>query len=579
MPATQPEYQFGPFRVDPVHRMLWRGDEVVAIPPKPLALLLLLIEHRGKVLSKDQLIELLWCGTVGTEANLSVNIATLRKILGEKPRDHQYIVTIPQQGYSFVAEVRLHDDAGTAPADPEPQTPIIRQLAVLPFRTVGFTAGSDYLGPGLSDTVLSGVTMLRHIAVRATNSTRRSTGDQPDDVSVGRALGVDAIVEGTIRKVAGSLDVTAKLVRVADSAILWQQSFSTSAGALPQLGLQIADAIRATLEGAEPAPTMKGLTENVDAFLAYMQGRHHQTSLEPDSFEKSVALFQQAIALDPAFALAHAAVARSYYSMWWLGANPERPWADQIEAAARRALDLDPTLAAAHVCLGLAELGGHYRFGAARTLFERALSLAPMSSFAQHCSAMYFVATSDLDEALRRVRIALSLDPMCIETNFLVGFVLMHRREYRDAIRHLQAFSELDGRLTWITFVLGWCHALDGDYAAALGAFRRFRDADGPPWMHAALAFIYLRMKDSEGSAKHLAAWADATATRPCLCFWSAVVSVGLGETEKAVDCLEKARSQREPFVAYLATDPRWDPLRENPRFQALVNRVIGPRP
>ncbi len=128
MDAKHPEYAFGPFRVDPVHRILRRDGEIVAIPPKPFSLLLLLIEHRGKVLSKDQLIEMLWCGTVGTEANLSVNIATLRKILGEKPRDHRCIVTVPQQGYSFVADVRECD--GAAPQDAEP---IIRSSRCCPF--------------------------------------------------------------------------------------------------------------------------------------------------------------------------------------------------------------------------------------------------------------------------------------------------------------------------------------------------------------------------------------------------------------------------------------------------------------
>ncbi len=417
------------------------------------------------------------------------------------------------------------------------------------------------------------------MAVRATSSTQRSTGDLELDVGVGRALGVDAVVEGTIRKVAGSLEVTATLVRVVDSAVLWQQSFGTSAGMLQQVGQQIADAIRAHLEGAGPTPTARGLTESADAFCAYMQGRHYQTSLEPDSFKRSVDLFQEAIALDPKFALAHAAVARSYYSMWWMGAQPERPWADQIEAAARRALDLDPLLADAHVCLGLTEMGGHYRFGEAQTQFERALSLAPMSTFAQHCSAIYYVATSDLDEALRRARIALSLDPMCVETNFVVGFVLMHRREYSKAVRHLQAFSELDGRLTWTTWVLGWCLTLDGDCAAAIDAFRRFGLATGPPWVHAALAFIHLHMKNSEESRKHLAAWTERTAARPSSHFWDAVVHVGLEEADKAVDCLERALARREPFIAFLATDPRWDVLRKNPRFQALVRRVGGKRP
>jgi DNA-binding winged helix-turn-helix (wHTH) protein/tetratricopeptide (TPR) repeat protein len=576
MPAAQLEYEFGPFRVDPVHRMLWRGHDAVAIPPKPLALLLLLIEHRGKVLSKDQIIELLWEGAFGTEANLSVNIATLRKILGEKPRDHRYIVTLPQQGYSFVADVRVNAGAEAAPADPEPAGLVIRQLAVLPFRMIGFTAGTDYLGPGLSDAITSGLTSMRHVAVRATSSTQRATKALPGDVSIGRALGVDAVVEGTIRKVAGSLDVTAKLVRVVDSAILWQQSFSASAGALPQMGQQIADGIRTHLEGPDPDAMMKGLTENADAFRAYMQGRHHQTSLEPASFEKSVELFQQAISIDPTFALAHAAVARSYYSMWWEGANPEEPWADRIEAAARRALDLDPALADAYACLGLVELGGRYRFGAARALFERALSLAPMSSFAQHSCALYFVATADLDEALRRVRVALSLDPMCIEANFLVAFVYMHRREYRDAIRHLQAFSELDGRLTWSTYVLGWCYALNGDDAEAVEAFGRFDVVAGPPWMHAMLAFIHLHAKNSVESGKHLAEWRNMTVAQQGSFFWGAIVNVGLGDPEKAMDCLEKAYALQEPFLAFLSTDPRWETLRRTPRFQVLVGRVAG---
>ena len=579
MESERLHYAFGRFRLDPDRRILWRDGQPVAIPPKPLRLLIVLIEHRGKLLTKDQLIEMVWSDTIGTEANLSVNIASLRRILGEKPRDHRYIVTVPQRGYSFVADVRLtdHDGGISPPKPPAPETiPRIRQVAVLPFRAAGLPSGSEYVGLGLSEIISTELAQLREFSVRPASSTRSYANTTLAGAAAGRALGVDAVLEGTLLQSGQTFAVTAQLICVEDEVVLWADSFSLPVSELTEVAARITRGVIKRLEAATALAEPGNLTENPAAFRAYLHGRYCQLALERDSFEKSVAFFEEAIALDPSFALAHAALARAYYHMWWLGMYPSRQGAERVEAAASRALELAPSLTDAIVCLGFVDLGGRYRFEDARSRFEQALAMSPLSTIAHRGYAQYMIATGQLDEALRRTRLALSLDPTSLENNVLFGFTLMMRREYRKAVEHFQAISALEPRFTWATFLLGWSHALDGDLASARDIFQRMNAKATPPWVHAMLACIHLRMDDKEAAKAHLADFSTAASRQRLSLFWCAVVNIARDRIDAAMDCLEKARDQGEPFIALIGVDPRWDALRHLPRFQELVLQVRG---
>ncbi len=581
MVAAHSYYEFGPFRVDPTHRMLWRNGYVVAIPPKPLGLLLLLIEHRGEALSKDRIIELLWSGTVGTEANLSVNIATLRKILGEKPRDHRYIVTVPQQGYSFVADVRVSDGDDTSPlpgAVATPAGPRTRQIAVLPFDTQQLSADVGFLGLGLADSIATNLVKVKRLSVRETSSTRRHAGRYPHGGAAGRELGVDTVVEGAIRGTRDALRVTARLVCVADETILWAGEFTGSEEGIQTIALQVVAPVRAWFDGSHPLILPKPVTESAEAFRIYLQGRECQTSLVPASLHKSLELLEKATVLDPGFALAHAALAESYYLMRWLDLLPGNTGVANLEAAARRALELDPELAPAYVWLAMIELTHRYRFEEARILFDRANNLAPNTLCVQRFYCQYFVVTLQFDEALRLARLAQALDPTSLEIKTIVAQILMFRRDYPRAIELFQALAPVDGRLTRAMFLLGWCHILNKDYEAALKMFGPESEAT-PAWVHAVQCYAHTRMGNTAESERHFAEMRRHSLTPESHPFLLASVYMGHGDLDKVMACLEEGHRRGETFIAYLAATPMWDPLRETPRFQALVRRVAGPRP
>src|SRR5215813_11567016 len=349
-------YEFGPYKLLPLERLLLRHSKPVSLTPKVLETLLVFVRNRGKLLSKDDLMKTLWPDTVVEEGNLTQNIFMLRRILGENPKDHQYLVTVPLQGYCFVANVREVFDAepknGNAAREFEstrvPQT----ICAVLPFTLLNAPNNELFRGVGMADTLITKLSGLKKLVVRPTSAVLHYAEAKDDVLAVGRELHVGSILDGTIQHTDNQIRVNVQLIDVNDGKTIWaagfDEKYSNIFAVQDCIANQVARALQIKLTGTEKQQLTKSSTKNIDAYTLYIKGRYFWDSRTEQGLLKGLQFAREVIAVDEQNALAHVGLADSYSLLGeYLYLAPERAF-PAARTAALRALELDPTLAEAY---------------------------------------------------------------------------------------------------------------------------------------------------------------------------------------------------------------------------------------
>lgn len=372
-------YEFGDFRLDAAKRLLLKRDgERIPLTPKAFDTLLYLVEHSGALLDKDELLRAVWADTVVEENNLNQHISTLRRVLGERRDEHHYIVTVPGRGYRFIADVSTHTNLDEQKKVEENQHALdekqakesntgaasqlaqragkqnrnvwiglcagiviiglvvaasyfwvartktasvssIRTIAVLPFKPLVAENRDEALEMGLADTLIARLSNSREIIVRPLSSVRRYGGLEQDPQAAGRELGVESVLDGSLQRWGDRIRVTARLVSVADGASLWTETFDEKFTNIFAVQDAISERVTGTLalrlSSEEKKRLTKRYTENVEAYQLYLIGRYHWGKLTPTEVKKSIGYFQQAIEIDPAYALAYAGLAKAYTSL------------------------------------------------------------------------------------------------------------------------------------------------------------------------------------------------------------------------------------------------------------------------
>lgn len=344
--AARRYYQFGPFRLDPQDRVLLKAGKVVSLHPKAVAVLLLLVENSDRVVTRDEFLEKIWAGTYVGEGSLYVIISLLRNVLGRDGSGNPYIVTVPKRGYRFAAPVEAAEDRPAA-------RPLIkRSLAALPFKLFGTDADERYLGLGIADTLITRLGANRNVVVRPTAAVQKYEGAQQDPLAAGRALGVEFVLAGTVRKAAGRLRATVQLVSVLDGVVVWADEFELTCSNVFALESSIANRVAREMLPALARPAKGGrvryYTRNTAAYQAYLKGRYYYSRKTAEGFFKSVENFRQAVEIDPDYALAYAATADAYLSAITYCLFRPTEIALWAKKAVAKALELDDALAEAH---------------------------------------------------------------------------------------------------------------------------------------------------------------------------------------------------------------------------------------
>ena len=409
-------YEFGDFRIDVGRRLLLlRSDgESVPLTPKVFDTLLYLVEHSGAVLDKDALMAAIWPDIVVEENNLSQNIYTLRRVLGESRGEHRYIMTVPGRGYRFVADVRT-DTNGDNPegtegsqlkpdekpavetngeaashlnqragkqnrrvllallvgiiiiglgiavfyswrtrTQPVPVTPV-KIVAVLPFKPLVAENRNEALELGMADTLIARLSNSEKIVVRPITSVRGYGGLEQDSLAAGRELGVDSVLDGSIHIWGDRIRISARLVSVGDGKQLWagqfDENFTDIFAVQDSISERVAAALIPQLDGAERQRLTKHDTENIEAYQLYLKGRYHAAKLTLPETNKAVSYYQQAIEIDPGYALAYARLANAYRNPTLTSDVPSSEAMPKAKAAALKAIEIDETLPEAHIAL------------------------------------------------------------------------------------------------------------------------------------------------------------------------------------------------------------------------------------
>jgi serine/threonine protein kinase/Tfp pilus assembly protein PilF len=456
---------------------------------------------------------------------------------------------------------------------------IIDSLAVLPFENASRDPENEYLSDGIAGSLISILATVPKLRVMAQSTMFRYRGRGIDPQAVGRELNVRAVLTGRMMQSGGSLRIGTELVDVATGSQLWGAQFDRKPGDIfaiqDEISNEISEKLRLKLTRAEKKQLSKRQTLDADAYRLYLRGRHYWNRWTEEGFYKAIEYFHQAAEKDPGYALAYAGVADSYVLLGWNSYLPPRDAFPKAKVAAMEALRLDPDLGEAHAPLAAILWLHDWQWQAAQTEFKRSLALTPAYPTANHWYAEYVMTMGRHSEAITRMKNSQELDPLSLIISDAIGWSLYMARRYDDAIEQLQRTVELDPNYPVTYWVLSLSLTKMGRYDLAIAEGEKGVSlSGGSPMMRAALAQTLGAAGRKDKAIEILDDLAKLAKQKYVAPYFFAGIHVGLGENDRAMECLEKSYEEHSHWLIYLHMDPGLDALRSNPRFQDLLQRV-----
>ena len=555
-------YEFGPFRVDPRERQLMRNGEVVPLRPKVFDILLLLVQNSGHVLTKDDVMKQIWSNTAVEEGNISRTISTLRTVLGEHPRDHRYIETVPWRGYRFVANVRevWVEEALTR----------IASIAVLPFVSVNPDPKTEYLVDGITDSLIRSLAQSTNIRVTSRNSAFRYKGREVDAQTVGHDLKVQALVLGRVAQSDLSLSISIELIDARDDRHLWGAQYIRPPEDLlatcETITRNIHEQLRLDLPDKNHLIAARHKPKH-DAHVLFLKGRYHFNKLTPDGVQRAQEYLLQATQLDPEYALAYAALSDCHN---YLNQRIE------AKAAVSKALALDEALGEAHATLGFYRFLYEWDFAGAEDSFKRSLALNPNYAEAHHWYAIYLANLGRHSEAEREAKRAVELDPLSLLMNMTAALNFYIAREHEQAIDQLHRVLELETNFLAARSVMGNVLVQKKMYEQAIGEFHKVLElVRGVPAVEVSVKAIIAQAYGRWGNRKEaLKLLQEVEAAGTASWYSIAGIYAALSEVDSAFESLNKAYEQHDVSLVSLKVDPSLDGVRSDPRFNQLMAAV-----
>jgi TolB-like protein/Tfp pilus assembly protein PilF len=568
-------YDFGPFRIDCADRRLLSAGTPVPLTPKVFDTLLALVENSPRLIEKGELMQAVWPDSFVAESSLTFNISVLRKVLARHGDERPYIETVPKRGYRFVADVA--QVAGAAPREGGKGR---KTIAILPFRSLVPESEYRYLGLGLADTLITRLSNISQLLVRPTSAVVRYDRADQDPVMAGSELGVESVLEGTIRAAGDRVRVIAQLVDVERGATVWAEKFDEKLTDLFAVEDSIAEkltpALMLTIDAAEREMLRRRFTESIEAHHAYLKGRYYWNKQTPEGLRKAVAHFEQATAIDPGYALAYAGLADAYDLIGIWGGAPPAQVLPKAMALALKAIEIDERLAEAHAALGGAMATYERDWEGAEKEFKRAIEINPGYATAHHAYAMVCLLPSGrLDEALAAVSRARELDPLSLFINASVAMILNYAGRYDEAIELLQKLIDLEPNYYLSHWVAGYAYEQEGEHERAIEAYQRARDLSGANSSTTkSLGHLYGALGREE-EARRLLNDLEARARRDYVSPYDvAGIHAGLGDKGRAIELLERAYEERSGVMVWLNLDNTFKSLRSEPSFKDLLRRM-----
>ena len=638
------------FTLDLARGCLLRAGQPVHLRPQSYEVLKYLVENKGRLISKDQLIEEVWEGRAVTDGSLGKCIEEVREALGEDAR--LYVRNVRGRGYIFdpetdgqktgeaqpvwseqvdVVRVVVEDDeqedgvavGRQARLTPHAQAALngsrrgisttkavrlsiagllviglalgaayyfssiarrgsgasnVKSLAVLPFKSLGGESGNEYLGLGMADTLITRLSNLKEIAVRPTSAVLKYADGGKGMIEIGRELGVESVLEGSIHISGGRMRVTVQLVSVRDQTPLWADKFDEQFTDIftveDSIAERVAERLALRLSSEERKALAKHHTENTEAHLLSLSGRYRLEKRTPEATRKAIEFFERAIEKDPNYALAYADIAESYFTLSITGSMPPREAFPRAKEAATKALNIDPLLAEGHCDLGIAKFFHDWDWSGAERNFKRAIEINPNYALPHEMYAHLLSNLGRHEEALAESSRALELDPLSLISNAVRGQMLFFAGKYDDAVALLQKAIDVEPNF-WISHLtLGKVYERQKIYQQAIAEFQRASDLSGAPEPKSLLGYTYAVSGKLAEARRVLDELEQMSAQHYVAPKHIALVYAGLREKDEMFAWLEKAFEDRDISLTFIKVEPRWDEYREDPRFADLLRRV-----
>ena len=462
------------------------------------------------------------------------------------------------------------------------QTPIqrINSIAVLPFKSLGVDGADEYLGIGIAETLTTRLSTLKQLTVRPTSAVLKYAASDKETVIAGRELGVETVLEGSIRRMGERVRATARLVRVSDGSLLWADKFDESFTDIfkveDSISGKVADALALKLSGEEQTRLTKRYTDNAEAYQLYLKGRYFWNKRTEEGFNRGIAQFTQAVEKDSNYALAYAGLADSYIGLTFYNLAAPDETMPKAKEAAMNALAIDNALAEAHASLAHVLVNYDWNWPEAEREFKLSIELDPDYATAHQWYAIhYLTATGRLDEALEEMKRALELEPASLVMNAFMGAALYYSGRYDDAIEQCRKTIEMDPNFVVAHLYLGLAYEQSRMFDDAISEFRKAISlSPGSPLMKSALGHAYAQSNNRAGATTILVELRELSKQRYVSSYEVAAIYVALGETEQAFKLLERAYQEHSFHLVYLTEWPQFGSVRTDPRFKDLVRRI-----
>jgi len=456
-----------------------------------------------------------------------------------------------------------------------------KSIAVLPFENLSGNPENAYFTDGIQEEILMRLAKIADLKVVSRTSTVRYKRSPDNLREVAKQLGVANVLEGSVQRTADRVHVNVQLIKAASDAHLWAEAYDRKLTDIfaveSEIAKTIADTLQAKLTGFEQHAIAARPTENTEAHQLYLKGRFFWNKRTGNDLKKSIDYFNQAIAADPNYALAYAGVADAYVLLPSYTAGTPRDCYPKAKAAAKKALELDDTLAEAHTSLAMALCLYDFDFSQAAREFQRAIELNPNYATARHWYGnITLAALGRFDDAIVEGKRAVELDPLSLINNADLGFDYFFARRYDEAIEQVRKTLEMDPGFYSAYLTLGQALEMKGARDAAIEEYQKARALNDDSSVLGLLGHAYGFSGNKMEADKILDQLKELSQERYVSAYSFALVYLGLGDKEQALGWLEQGYQDRAGSdIGYIRVDPFLDPLRGDPRFEALAEKIV----
>ncbi len=569
---------FGPFEVDTRSGELRRGAVRIRLQEQPFQILVILLEHAGEVVMREDLIGRLWPDNTFVDFDRGLNkaINRLREALGDSADKPRFIETLPQRGYRFLARV-------TVVAREEEHGPMlprhalrIDSLAVLPLDNLSGDPAQEYFSDGMTDELIGAISRIELLRVISRTSVMRYKGARKSLAEIARELRVDAVVEGSVMRSGERVRIITQLIYIPEDKHLWSGRYERELRDILQLQAEIAQEIASQIQRLiDPKLLFPGrpMQINPQAYELALKANYFFEKVTPMDLARSADLYRQAIAIDPTYAQAHANLSRAYFYQGLFGLGPCGDLFPKAKTSALKALELDENVAAAQNALAAIHVLYDWDWANAESVCRRGVELRPCDAAARQHLADYMSIQARHDEAIAESRKALESNPISRVSMGHLGLLLYRARRYDESIAQCQKTLDIDQHYCNAMWFMALAQEQKGLLSLSIANLEQSVSLCGGPLFLALLSRAYALSGERTKALEILTRVKILSHETYVSPFDIAVIHIGVGDLTSAFGQLEEAYRQRV-FRLVELTMPMFDNLRPDPRWKDLVRRI-----